>query len=215
MRQEPITSPMNNPVSSYTIQSLLAVPSTVEKHIRKQLLGECLHVGQTYLITHDSEMVTAAIATQYFAALDELIAGKPLAYVLGKQSFWQHEFLVNQHTLIPRPDTERLIEAVLNHHKNSLSKPMNILDLGTGSGCIAITLADEFENSSVSAVDKSPEALKVAAKNAKRLGVSNIAFFEGSWYEPFMKPMQMKAINLISSYLIHLISIPTIPTWQA
>ena len=186
MRQEAITSPMNNPVSSYTIQSLLAVPSTVEKHIRKQLLGEYLHVGQTYLITHDSEMIAAEIATQYFAALEELMAGKPFAYVLGKQSFWQHEFLVNRHTLIPRPDTERLIEAVLNHYKNSLSKPLDILDLGTGSGCIAITLADEFENSSVSAVDKSPEALKVAAQNAKRLGVNNIAFFEGSWYEPFM-----------------------------
>ena len=131
-------------------------------------------------------MVTAAIATQYFAALEELIAGKPFAYVLGKQSFWQHEFLVNKHTLIPRPDTERLIEAVINHHKNSLSKSMNILDLGTGSGCIAITLAEEFKNSSVKAVDKSPEALKVAAQNAKRIGVSNIAFFEGSWYEPFM-----------------------------
>ena len=186
MRQEAITPPMNNSVSSYSIQSLLAVPSTVEKHIRKQLLGEYLHVGQTYLITHDSEMVTAAIATQYFAALDELVAGKPLAYVLGKQNFWQHEFLVNQHTLIPRPDTERLIEAVLNHHKNSLSKPMNILDLGTGSGCIAITLAEEFKNSFVKAVDKSPEALKVATQNAKRIGVNNIAFFEGSWYEPLV-----------------------------
>lgn len=186
MRQEAITSPMNNQASFYSIQSLLAVPSPVEKHIRKQLLGEYLHVGQTYLITHDSEMVTAEIATHYFAALDELIAGKPFAYVLGKQSFWQHEFLVNEHTLIPRPDTERLIEAVLNHYKNSLSKSMNILDLGTGSGCIAITLADEFKNSSVRAVDKSPEALKVAAQNAKRIGVSNIAFFEGSWYDPFM-----------------------------
>lgn len=186
MRQEAITSPMNNSVSSYSIQSLLAVPSTVEKHIRKQLLGEYLHVGQTYLITHDSEMVTAEIATHYFAALEELIAGKPFAYVLGKQSFWQHEFLVNEHTLIPRPDTERLIEAVLNHHKNSLSKSMNILDLGTGSGCIAITLADEFKNSSVKAVDKSLDALKMAAQNAKRIGVSNIAFFEGSWYDPFM-----------------------------
>ncbi|BFM99523.1 peptide chain release factor N(5)-glutamine methyltransferase [Moraxella sp. K02] len=186
MRQEAITSPMNNPVSSYTIQSLLGVPSAVEKHIRKQLLGEYLHVGQTYLITHESEMVTAEIVAQYFAALDELIAGKPLAYILGKQSFWQHEFLVNHHTLIPRPDTERLIEAVLNHHKNSLSKPMNILDLGTGSGCIAITLAEEFKNSSVSAVDKSAEALKMAAQNANRIGVNNIAFFEGGWYEPFM-----------------------------
>ena len=186
MRQEAITSPMNNPMSSYTIQSLLAVPSTVEKHIRKRLLGEYLHVGQTYLITHDSEMVTAAIVTQYFAALEELIAGKPFAYVLGKQSFWQHEFLVNRHTLIPRPDTERLIEAVLNHYKNSLSKPLDILDLGTGSGCIAITLAEEFKNSYVSAVDKSPEALKMAAQNAKKIGVSNIAFFEGSWYEPLV-----------------------------
>ena len=70
MRQEAITSPMNNPMSSYSIQSLLAVPSTVEKHIRKRLLGEYLHVGQNNLITHDSKMVTAAIATQYYASLD-------------------------------------------------------------------------------------------------------------------------------------------------
>ena len=63
---------------------------------------------------------------------------------------------------------------------------MDILDLGTGSGCIAITLAEEFKNSSVRAVDKSLEALSVAAQNAKRLGVNNIAFFEGSWYEPLV-----------------------------
>ena len=63
---------------------------------------------------------------------------------------------------------------------------MDILDLGTGSGCIAITLAEEFRNSSVKAVDKSLDALKVATQNAKRIGVSNITFFEGSWYEPFM-----------------------------
>ena len=95
--------------------------------------------------------------------------GTPLAYLTGQQEFWSLNFKVNEHTLIPRPDTERLIEAVLNHHKNSLSKPMDILDLGTGSGCIAITLAEEFKNSYVSAVDKSAEALKVAAQNAKRI----------------------------------------------
>lgn len=176
---------MNKDIASpHTIQSLLSVTSPVEKHSRKYLLCDYLGVEQSYLITHHQMAVSDEVATRYFQALAELASGRPLAYILGKQYFWQHEFLVNEHTLIPRPDTEILIDTVLTLYKNSLSKDFNILDLGTGSGCIAITLADELKNSHVTAIDISAEALKVAADNAKRVGVNNIEFLLGSWFKP-------------------------------
>lgn len=181
---------MNKAVETFTIQSLLAAASSIDKHDRKQLLCDYLGVSQSYLIAHAQAPVSKDIAAKYLYALDALAKGKPLAYILGKQYFWKHEFLVNEHTLIPRPDTEILIETVLAYKKNSLSKNISILDLGTGSGCIAITLADEFKQSQVTAIDFSAEALKIAQSNANRIGVSNIDFLLGSWFEPLQNQPQ-------------------------
>lgn len=169
---------------NYTIQSLLSIASPIEKHNRKQLLCDYLGVSQSYLIAHAQTPVSKDVAAKYLHALDALAKGKPLAYILGKQYFWQHEFLLNEYTLIPRPDTEILIETILNHYKNSLSKNLSILDLGTGSGCIAITLADEFKQSQVTAIDISAEALTIAQSNANQIGVGNVKFLLGSWFEP-------------------------------
>lgn len=180
---------MNND-QTFTIQSLLAVASPIAKHERKQLLCDYLGVSQSYLIAHAQAPVSKDIVAKYLHALDALAKGKPLAYILGKQYFWQHEFLVNEYTLIPRPDTEILIDTVLAHNKNSLSKNISILDLGTGSGCIAITLADEFKQSQVTAIDFSAEALKIAQSNANRIGVDNVGFLQGSWFEPLKNQPQ-------------------------
>ncbi|STZ01616.1 Release factor glutamine methyltransferase [Moraxella atlantae] len=117
----------------------------------------------------------------------------PLAYVIGKQAFWRHEFLVNEHTLIPRPDSERLVETVLdvlNNPKNSLSKnhtnqPKQLLDLGTGSGCLAISLALELPDWQVTAVDISTDALQVAQQNVTALQVNNVTLRQGSWFASF------------------------------
>lgn len=176
--------------AAYTIQSLLSIASPIEKHYRKQLLCEYLRVSQSYLIAHAQTPVSKEVAVKFLHALDALAKGKPLAYILGKQYFWQHEFLVNEHTLIPRPDTEILIETIVSHYHNSLSKNLSILDLGTGSGCIAITLADEFKQSQVTAIDISAEALTIAQSNANRIGVRNIKFLLGSWFEPLTNSTQ-------------------------
>lgn len=130
----------------------------------------------------------------------QMMAGRPLAYLLGMQGFWGRDFVVNQHTLIPRADTEILIDTVLDFikqqaikHNQALdqssdadqcdfAKP-HILDLGTGTGCIGITLALQLPKSTVLASDFSAQALSVARQNANRLQANNCAFVESDWYQ--------------------------------
>ena len=92
-----------------TSQSLLAEPSPVEKSARQAGLGACLQVGFSYFITHADKPIADDIVTKYREGIAKLEQGVPLAYVIGRQGFWRHEFKVNQYTLIPRPDTETLV----------------------------------------------------------------------------------------------------------
>jgi len=160
-----------------------------------------LHVLQkspSFLITDGGYQLTEAEQAQFNTGIAQMQAGKPLAYLTGKQAFWSLEFEVNEHTLIPRPDTEVLVEQVLDwitQHKNSLSvlndepivAPYQLLDLGTGSGCIAISLAHELgaiypKHWQVTALDFSTEALAVAKHNAQLNRVSNIQFLHSDWF---------------------------------
>ena len=98
--------------------------------------------------------------------LQKRINRQPIAKIINKKSFWKYDFYVNNFVLDPRPETELIIEEVLNIYKNKNLK-LKILDIGTGSGCLAISLAKEFKNSSIVAIDISQEALEVAQKNLK------------------------------------------------
>ena len=98
--------------------------------------------------------------------LKKRINREPIAKIIKKKSFWKNDFFVNNFVLDPRPETELIIEEVLNIYENKNLK-LKILDIGTGSGCIAISLAKEFKNASITAIDVSQKALKVAAKNLK------------------------------------------------
>jgi release factor glutamine methyltransferase len=100
--------------------------------------------------------------------LDELLQGKPLQYVTGKAYFMERLFDVNEQVLIPRPETEELVIWILNDYKSS-TEPINILDIGTGSGCIPISLKLEMPTAHISSCDISAGALEVAQKNARRL----------------------------------------------
>ena len=160
-----------------------------------------LHVLQkspSFLITDGNYQLTDAEQAQFNTGIAQMQAGTPLAHLTGKQAFWSLEFEVNEHTLIPRPDTEVLVEQVLDwitQHKNSLSvlndepilAPYQLLDLGTGSGCIAISLAHELatiypKQWQVTALDFSTEALAVAKHNAQLNRVSNIQFLHSDWF---------------------------------
>ncbi|MCF6300975.1 MAG: peptide chain release factor N(5)-glutamine methyltransferase [Proteobacteria bacterium] len=116
--------------------------------------------------------------------------GKPLAYILGHKEFWSLKLTVNPNTLIPRPETETIIELALNLS----TPPKTILDLGTGSGAIAVALALEFPRSQITATDISKEALKIARLNAKHHKLTNIEFVPGSWFDPIKTPKKFELI---------------------
>ncbi len=157
-----------------------------------------LHVidkPSSFLITDESYQLSDSELEQFNTGIAKMQASTPLAYLTGQQEFWSLNFTVNEHTLIPRPDTEILVEQVLNWIESQSenlgddNKLKRLLDLGTGSGCIAISLAYElkhkskYDNWQTIAVDLSAEALKVAKHNAVINGVTNIEFVQSSWYE--------------------------------
>ncbi len=118
---------------------------------------------------------------RYDAFIERRIAGEPVARILGRREFWGLDFALGPDTLVPRPDTETLVEAVLAHVPNRAAS-LNILDLGTGTGCLLVALLSEYPNARGAGVDLSQGAVAVAAANAGRLGVGHRArFVRGSW----------------------------------
>lgn len=152
----------------------------------------------TFLITDANYQLTAAEQAKFDTGIAKMQSGIPLAYLTGKQGFWSLEFEVNEHTLIPRPDTEVLVEKVLdwiNHNAKEVqtidskhaNSPKHLLDLGTGSGCIAISLAHELQTLvpnqwQVTAIDVSKSALEVAKRNADVNQVNSIEFIQSDWF---------------------------------
>ena len=140
-----------------------------------------------FLITDESYELTEDEQKQFNAGVTKMQQGIPLAYLTGQQAFWSLNFMVNEHTLIPRPDTEILIEQVIDwvNTQSIHASTKRLLDLGTGSGCIAISLAHELkkDNWQVVAVDVSAAALEVARHNALINEVANIEFIQSSWYD--------------------------------
>ncbi len=125
------------------------------------------------------ELLDRQVITLFKQLVKFRIAGKPIAYLLGKQDFWTLELAVNEYTLIPRPETETLVEQVLALVTKDQAE--NILDLGTGSGAIALAIAKERPNCQVFAVDKSIQALKVAKQNAINAHIENCFFICSNW----------------------------------
>ncbi len=119
---------------------------------------------------------------------DTLIAqrkkGQPIAYLIGKQEFWSLPLQVSQDTLIPRPETELLVAVALNHlqAQPGVQSTRRILDLGTGSGAIALAIATECPQTNICACDNSAEALFIARQNAQSLGISNVRFLLSDWF---------------------------------
>ncbi|WP_438012406.1 peptide chain release factor N(5)-glutamine methyltransferase [Psychrobacter raelei] len=160
----------------------------------------------SFLITDAEYKLTDAEQAHFESGIAQMRSGTPPAYLTGKQAFWSLDFFVNEHTLIPRPDTEVLIERVLawidthyaqvqnddaNDFNDANKSPKRLLDLGTGSGCIAISLAHELQMLApnhtasqwqVTAIDYSNPALEVARRNAALNKVTNIEFIQSDWF---------------------------------
>jgi release factor glutamine methyltransferase len=133
------------------------------------LIQDVLGIGRTEFYSNPERTLTAKQVQKVCDGLDRLIAGEPLAYIVERQEFYGRIFEVNPDVLIPRPDTEALVEATLEAHKKWGADWRRGLDIGTGSGCIAVTLAKTMPQISWTGWDKSEGALKVARKNAAYL----------------------------------------------
>lgn len=151
------------------------------------LLMHVLARDRAWLYTHPEEILEPSAIEKYFALVARRAAGEPTQYLTGKQEFWGLEFEVTPAVLIPRPETEHLIEVALEFlgprglkirlDTGAPSDPLRIADVGTGSGCLAVALAWELPHAKLFATDISPAALEVAKRNAARIGVSDRIHF--------------------------------------
>ncbi len=159
-------------------ESLAASPlPRLEAHL---LWQRVLGVTRAWLIAHDADPLDPARVAAYRALEARRAAGEPIAYILGHREFFGRDFQVTPAVLIPRPDTELLVECGLRAIRD-VREP-HVLDLGTGSGIVAVTLALERPDARVRATDLSAEALDVARKNARDLG-AKLLFSHGNWYD--------------------------------
>jgi release factor glutamine methyltransferase len=162
------------------------------------LLGAVLNAKKIDLYLNRDRFLTPEQIEKFNLFLKERLSGKPLQYIIGSTEFFGLEFKVNESVLIPRPETETLVETVLGHLKDIIHP--NIIDLGTGSGAIAVVLAKNLKGCSVFATDISTEALRVAKDNAERHGVEDqIEFISGDLFEPLGDKELLSSVDCVVS----------------
>ena len=146
------------------------------------LLTQALDLPRSYLFAHPEDTLDVAAAGRFFSAIARREKGEPIAYIHGEKEFWSLKLMVSPDTLVPRPETEILVQEAL-----ALVAPdrqADILDLGTGSGAVALAIASERPESRVVATDISDAALAIARENARQLDIFNLSFEAGDWIEP-------------------------------
>lgn len=155
------------------------------------LLQSVLTVSRSYLLAHPERVLDAVQYAAYDALLQRRMRGEPIAHILGEREFFGLSFKVTPDTLIPRPETELLVELALERipahglpgiHFRQSERKFRILDLGTGSGVIALSIAHARPDAEITAVDVSEAALEVARENAQRLDVANVSFLQSDWF---------------------------------
>lgn len=166
-----------------TVAQLLAASALPERESRA-LLARQLNVAREHLIAHPDQVVSASDAAGFEQLALRRRANEPLAYLLGEREFYGRMFAVSPAVLIPRPETELLVDLALAHLAGCArsGRQPHVVDLGTGSGCIAISLAIENPRAEIIATDASTAALTLARANAARLGADNVEFAAGDWY---------------------------------
>lgn len=160
------------------IKKLLMVSDTPQLDV-ELLLGSILNYSRSQLLINSEKTLSELQETQFLKLIDRRSNGEPIAYLIGEREFWSLPIIVTPDVLIPRPETELLVELVLG--KFSTTPRIKIADLGTGSGAIALAIAHERPHWQIVATDKSEKALVVAKNNAKQLTITNIEFRLGDW----------------------------------
>lgn len=146
----------------------------------KILLSFLLDIDSKELIMYFNQHIDRKFINNFEQLLKRRLNREPIANIVNKKSFWSYDFFVNENVLTPRSDSEILVEAVLSNY-NNMNENLNILDLGTGSGCLILSLLKMYKNATGLAIDISDKALQVAKQNAKNLKVENIKFLKNNW----------------------------------
>ncbi len=170
---------------------LAAAGSDEPRREAEILLAEVLGRPRAYLFAHPDLTLSEATLAAFEGLLERRSAGEPIAYIRGRQAFWSLELRVTPATLIPRPETELLVEIALA--ELPAAEPLRVADLGTGCGAIALALASERPRWRLWGVDASAEALAVAEQNRQRLRIANLDLRLGIWLDP-LAGMQFDAI---------------------
>lgn len=169
--------------------------STLESQI---LLAHVLGVDRACLYTSSSNSITQAQQEHFESLILRRAKGEPIAYLIGKKEFWSLPLEISNNVLIPRPETELLVEVTLKYCSKA-HFPYEILELGTGSGAISLAIAKELPEVKIYAVDKSKQALEVAQKNAKNLTLNSIHFIESDWFSYFDSFSKASLLDVIVS----------------
>lgn len=144
------------------------------------LLANSMHTERTSLYAYPGKIVPEDVANNFYSLLNKRKQHYPVAYLTGSKEFWSLHLKVNHHTLVPRPETECLVERALEIIPGG--QAWNILDMGTGSGAIALAIASERPACRLVAVDTDEKALAVASTNAEKLGINNVEFLKSDWF---------------------------------
>ena len=181
------------PAAPATIETLLRQAAAIDRVDAEWLLAHALGQSRTWLFAHSADAVPESGALRFADLLARREAGEPVAYLTGLQGFWTLELEVSPATLIPRPETELLVELALA--RIPMGAAARIADLGTGSGAIALAIAKERPRAHVVATDASEPALDVARRNAARNRIANVEFRHGDW----LVPLAGERFDLIAS----------------
>ena len=196
-----MTSPLLSgepPVDTAPTLDDLIQHSQLPRAEARRLLASLTGQPLTWFMAHGDDPADPDLAARFQALAERRRAGEPLAYLLGQQEFYGRPFAVSPAVLIPRADTETLVETALEQlallRQQRRAVPLSLLELGTGSGIIAITLALEAPDTEVHTVERSPEALAVAQQNANTLGAHRIHWHAGSWWQALACPRRFDLI---------------------
>ncbi len=174
------------------------IPKSPVDHTETEIiLADLLKKDRSFLHAHPEHRLTENQTLQFINQVKRREKNEPLAYILGYKEFFGLRFLVDRHVMIPRHDTEELVESVLEYVKGKNKPQIKIVDIGTGSGCIAITLAKKLPKAKIYAVDVDQKSLVVARKNATRLKVyEKITFLKGALLSSLPGPVDVIVANL-------------------
>lgn len=184
---------------SETISSLLKSTQHINRRDAEMLLAHTLHTSRESVIAHPEWQINPITRLRFFRLAKKRSVGIPLAQLTGHKAFFGLDFSVNKHTLIPRPETELLVEAVIaaiDEQRTVRDKKITLIDVGTGTGCIPISIMKTVQHKNIKtfAVDISEKTLRIAKKNAKKHN-ANITFLRGNLLDPILESYELLAIG--------------------